>query len=918
MLLSNLREPDWISISCHEKLLAFTFCRIEDTNKSKYNISKYKSSSVCKSHHILVNNKCYGFLWNEFQTITGDVCNNFQARRISMNEFTSFYHIFDAVSSVNIFPTFVFQNMQKVSIIHIHKLFNQVKFTAIHQENVTVAGYVICNFKKIRILKGINIFKCSRGGFILHRYICDGITDCPRDKSDEEFCICDGNKVVTKNNNLCMKLNFNKSATQCNFNYYMKINGVCEKYESNVFTKQIQTKSSIEIPNLIQFSGHSGQPVTVSLVNDLVSEYGPQFEDESALMTNVKKVRTFLCRPQEIPCMEGYLKCFNITDICLYQLNTDHYLIPCRNGGHLENCAKFECNMVFKCLDSYCIPWKYVCDGKWDCPNGDDEQKSYICMHISKCQAMFKCKGEHHTCISFGQVCDNRLDCLYHDDEMFCELKLIQCPSSCNCLIFAITCVRLLLNNLQFNSFGLYLSVYITESNFSSLNILDHKLQHVHVLHLPKNNLHSICPLLFLRSLLLINLELNFITEIKGKCLSNSLEQMSINNNHIIYLHIYAFHNLHHLIFLNLSNNPIINLPPNSFSNLFSLKSLNLQDIFFEIIDPKAFISTSVKLIKNIDHKITCVIQTQTYCTTYPPWYVSCFDIIPHRFLKNLFVSVSILVICLNILSIFGKIFKFHGSQINQTFKIKEIGLNLCGVLCGLYLAIIWLSDNLLKHVYLVNEKLWQSHPLCYVEFCVALWFTISSQIILLYISMFRLKVVTYPMKARQIAQELVFFQISMIHIFSVFISLVITLIFKFMEMHVATSLCLPFVDPSGLSILTKIISWVTIMSQSISSVMIVIMHVKLIREVHKVKRSIQIAKSSDDSNKSMVFQLMFTSASNILCWIPSNAIYLSAMFLPSYPLDLILWTVVIIIPINSVSNPVVFIVTVLKVMFKV
>ena len=181
---------------------------------------------------------------------------------------------------------------------------------------------------------------------------------------------------------------------------------------------------------------------------------------------------------------------------------------------------------------------------------------------------------------------------------------------------------------------------------------------------------------------------------------------------------------------------------------------------------------------------------------------------------------------------------------------------------------------------------------------------------------MFRIKAVIDPLKARQIASEQVFYQINMIHLFSVSISFIITLVFKLTEKQIATSLCLPFVDPPGLSTLAKIISSVIIMSQSISSIIVVIVHVKVIRETHKFKRSMQMAKSSDFSKKGMVYQLIFSSVLNILCWIPANAVYLSAMFLSSYPIDYILWTIVIIMPINSVSNPIVFIVTNLKGMF--
>ena len=62
-----------------------------------------------------------------------------------------------------------------------------------------------------------------------------------------------------------------------------------------------------------------------------------------------------------------------------------------------------------------------------------------------------------------------------------------------------------------------------------------------------------------------------------------------------------------------------------------------------------------------------------------------------------------------------------------------------------------------------------------------------------------------------------------------------------------------------------------------------------------------------------MMFQFISSSTSNILCWFPANGIYLSAMFLSVYPINLVIWTTVIIIPINSVINPGVFLLTNVK-----
>ena len=59
-----------------------------------------------------------------------------------------------------------------------------------------------------------------------------------------------------------------------------------------------------------------------------------------------------------------------------------------------------------------------------------------------------------------------------------------------------------------------------------------------------------------------------------------------------------------------------------------------------------------------------------------------------------------------------------------------------------------------------------------------------------------------------------------------------------------------------------------------------------------------------------MILNLITTTTSNILCWFPVNTVYLSVMFLSTYPIELVIWTIGAVMPINSIINPCVFIVT--------
>ena len=282
--------------------------------------------------------------------------------------------------------------------------------------------------------------------------------------------------------------------------------------------------------------------------------------------------------------------------------------------------------------------------------------------------------------------------------------------------------------------------------------------------------------------------------------------------------------------------------------------------------------------------------------------------------MKAMYIGMSLLTICLNILSMLMHISKLQ-KRMGQNFQIIVVALNFSDNLCAIYLTIIWVSDMLFKDMYLINEILWKSHPLCFIGLSTVLWFTISNQIIMLYFSFMRLVAIMHPLKIREKQSQETIYQVSLIHMFSFSISLVLTLVFRFIEMQLPTSLCLPFIDPSGLSTLSKVISWLVIISQSVCSVLIAGMHMLLVNKVKSSKES--VGKGKTNSIKTIMSQLLLTSTSNIMCWFPTNAIYLSAMYLSTYPIDLVIWATVIVMPINSVINPCVFVVTNLRDIFK-
>ena len=84
--------------------------------------------------------------------------------------------------------------------------------------------------------------------------------------------------------------------------------------------------------------------------------------------------------------------CYSIDEICIFKLDECNNLIPCHAGEHIQHCKHFTCNSFFKCPNYYCIPWKYVCDGKRDCPFGLDESVPHCGSRFRKCTNLYRCR----------------------------------------------------------------------------------------------------------------------------------------------------------------------------------------------------------------------------------------------------------------------------------------------------------------------------------------------------------------------------------------------------------------------------------------------------------------------------------------------------------------------------------------------
>ncbi len=273
-------------------------------------------------------------------------------------------------------------------------------------------------------------------------------------------------------------------------------------------------------------------------------------------------------------CIKGLPEiCYPRHKICVYEVESETlYIKHCRNGAHLDNCSNHECPSMYKCSHSYCVPYHYVCNGRIDCPRGEDENH---CTQL-KCPGLLRCRHDN-ICVHPNNIGDNVTDCLLsNDDEKL--LSVGRCPGLCKCLGNAVTCLTL---------------------NHNLLKSLWHGLKKISIEEKIQGNICLEFP-----QMLILNLSNNGISsELLPKfCSFPALIWLSLAGNAIDTLAIGDLTGLPKLRSLEIQQNPIHTVEPFCFTHLNSLITLNLSYTNLTRIGPSLFYGLDNLVTLDLSH----------------------------------------------------------------------------------------------------------------------------------------------------------------------------------------------------------------------------------------------------------------------------------------------------------------------------
>ncbi len=353
---------------------------------------------------------------------------------------------------------------------------------------------------------------------------------------------------------------------------------------------------------------------------------------------------------------------------------------------------------------------------------------------------------------------------------------------------------------------------------------------------------------------------------------------------------------------------------------------LSVQNNSFGTIELNFTQNTDIILLETTDYRLCCIFTFTDNCNHLKPWYVSCVNLLPSQSMQVSLVVVSFLLLLANLFSIISQIVSVRKARKIQKknpgarptgncFEMVVICLNGYDILFGVYLCIIWISSFVHKNFFILKEEWWRGHIVCFTAFALVLMFSITSPVFLLLLPLMRLRVISKPMSTSFKHAPFVGKWLSFICTLALSLAFILTLLCYLLHTSLPFNLCLPFIDPTNSLILLKVLVALITILQLVCSVLIAIIYFLLVKEKDKTQMHIP-SSTSTRSDKGMIVQLIVVTLSNIVCWFPSGIIYVISAFQDRYPIDMVIWVTVSVLPINSIVNPIVFTATTLRKMF--
>ncbi len=933
LILNNLAFPDVVSVLCNKKLTEYHFCKMQLSKISKNTSNEGFMSSIttCKISSFKWSHVCLSLVG-----INGK-------DKLVLNHFSDLQSVKNFFSTIQLLVTEISLFYSNLNVLYLDsktsKCYSSKRIdTGIWQFYDWIFKNTSCETKVGFLLdiktqkRGFQtqcaediggMYECSDGTCITDTLVCDGIHQCMGGEDELNCCY----ERTTDQKLFCETVLFHCESNK-HIHYSLVSDGERDcsntKDEFYQYNKLFNRGTDDQVTAEKQHKCLDGKNIPSSTWNDLIPDCDSNEQEDEVEYRKIidcpDLAKNYNC-PQEgmLSCELGHSRCFYMWQLCLYDRNELKHLIPCRNGAHLMNCSSFECNAAFKCFSFYCVPFRRVCDGVIDCVNGEDE----TACPWKACPGLLKCRKTSY-CVDPFDICNNKTDCPSEDDEILCSAPL--CSVRCICLGFSIFC-----NNTGIDSSFSWNFEYATIKSITIVNLekdlnpdMFNKIVMTLKIVLTCSKISHICfpqshsqnnPLLEMKSLLYLEATRNLINTLYSRCFSENqyLKILNLSANIVTKIVPTCFNNLKKLNVLDMSHNEIDTLTGGIFHPLQSLNYLNLNKNPLTYMLSDIFPSGEMSVeIHSADVRFCCMVNIIKSCQAEITWFESCDDLLDSVLLRACVWLTGISSSIFNIISVVIHILNLSSAKkVNLSTKLfgfLAICLNSADLSYSAYMIILASVDIHYTNIFLYHQIPWRQSVICSLLTFLSLFSFILSNFILVIITYRKLVGVVYPLETYTQTKS----QISKIIVIGTLTAMSISLSLPYLDRKTAglnsNTVCilLSFENPSLAetlsSLLFIVLSLFTLLFLTSCYTTIYIIMRK--ENIQRKEMSLNISHS----HKIITPSLLVIKITNIVSWISVAVIYIITISGFSVPSQLIKWMTVLLLPLNCVINPSVFI----------
>ena len=590
---------------------------------------------------------------------------------------------------------------------------------------------------------------------------------------------------------------------------------------------------------------------------------------------------------------------YDVNYHCMYEYDGNYDLLHCSDGSHMSLCNTFGCPRAFKCPFSYCIPIRQVCDGRIDCPSGDDE----VNCELLQCTGLFQCR-QSARCLPPWDICDGIVHCTdFLDDEIYCA----PCPHGMHCHGNAAVCTNSTDNDMHINGSQSWVKVVhchhkaflqvLSRVEWHTLSYLN--IQHSEIAHLDFDLLFS-----NMRTLSYLNAAFNRVVFISSSSkFAVPLKILDLSHNMIAILSAYGLRQFHDLVMLVLHHNDISIIQRWAFFGFKALASVDITHNPLAIHDVSDLPQQSPLLMHFHSDMLAvcCLLSHVPHCTPQSSLFSSCENLLYLKVHRVLMTGQAVFTLLANCAVI---IFSGH---LKKKEKFQMIHLTAFNLFMSLYLTMMTAVDIYYRNRFALVAVKWKYLAPCKIAASANMIAAEVSLSLLLSIFIFR----AYSLHKlwntiSSTVVEIVCFAIWIV--WAIYTSVSVAILSS-SGVPLESNICiLVYFNDATHSWLTLAHSVVYVAVNLLKVTSLIIAYVFIAYRAVAKKPTLQsVSTNRAKRNRQLFFRLFIMFFFNISCWIPMITNVILSLIGVEMPTDRSVWMAIVVVPINASFCPIMY-----------